>query len=46
MGANGRRRMQQQYDWNVVMPQLTRHYAALVACGSVEPVVEGGYAID
>jgi len=46
MGANARRRMLQQYDWNVVMPQLTRHYAELLACRAAEPMVESDYAID
>lgn len=31
LGANGRRKVCQKYDWNVVMPQLMRHYASLLA---------------
>jgi alpha-1,6-mannosyltransferase len=30
LGAQARRAVMQKYDWNVILPQLLRHYAALL----------------
>jgi hypothetical protein len=36
-----------QYDWNVVMPQVVRHYASLTGSAHlVQAVEELKYAID
>ena len=47
LGRRARTRMVARYDWNVVMPQVMRHYASLV--GSPQPAdtfEESHYAID
>lgn len=47
LGLRARRRMVERYDWNVVMPQVVRHYDSLT--GSAQLAVDSGvpkYAID
>lgn len=47
LGRRARRRMVERYDWNVVMPQLVRHYAGLT--GNAQLAYAAGepkYAID
>lgn len=47
LGLRARSRMVAQYDWNVVMPQVLRHYAALTGRAQLGyPVEEQRYAID
>ena len=47
LGLRARSRMVAQYDWNVVMPQVLQHYAALTGrAQSGYPVEEQRYAID
>jgi alpha-1,6-mannosyltransferase len=47
LGMRARRRMVQQYDWNVVMPQVVRHYASLTGCPQLAHAVEEPkYAVD
>jgi len=47
LGMRARRRMVAQYDWNVVMPQVLRHYAALTGSAQLASAVEEPrYATD
>jgi alpha-1,6-mannosyltransferase len=47
LGMRARMRMVAQYDWNVVMPQVLRHYAALTGSAQLaDAVEEPRYAID
>jgi len=47
LGMRARARMLAQYDWNVVMPQVVRHYARLTGRPDlVQAVEEMNYAID
>jgi alpha-1,6-mannosyltransferase len=47
LGKSARRRMVAHYDWNVVMPQLVRHYAALTGgVQAAHAVEESKYAIE
>jgi alpha-1,6-mannosyltransferase len=47
LGRRARTRMVAQYDWNVVMPQVLRHYASLTGSVHADSAArEPGYAID
>lgn len=47
LGLCARSRMVAQYDWDVVMPQLVRHYASLTSGAQHAPAIEEPkYAID
>ena len=47
LGRRARRRMVERYDWDVVMPQVVRHYASLTGSPQLAYAAEESkYAID
>jgi alpha-1,6-mannosyltransferase len=47
MGANGRRKVLQNYDWNIIVPQLMAHYAKLFAADRrAELEAEASYVVE
>jgi alpha-1,6-mannosyltransferase len=47
LGRRARKRMVAQYDWNVVMPQVVRHYGSLTGSAQLAYAAEESkYAID
>jgi alpha-1,6-mannosyltransferase len=47
MGANGRRKVLEKYDWNIIIPQLMTRYASLFAVHRRAELEAGAaYAVD
>lgn len=47
LGANGRRKVLEKYDWQMIIPQLMKQYASLFAAHQrVELEASASYAID
>lgn len=47
MGANGRRKVLEKYDWNIIIPQLMTRYASLFAAHRRAELEAGAaYAVD